>query len=60
MMKFPVQDTFIAHCVTNGYPTEYNDGLRVALQTDLSSSKKSLNDLMKEYFDTNGAEYLYP
>lgn len=60
MMKFPIQDTFIAYCATKGYPTEYNEGLRVALQTDLSSSKRSLSDLMKEYFDTNGALYLYP
>jgi phosphoribosylamine-glycine ligase len=60
MLKFPNNDTFIAYCATKGYPTQYNDGLKVALQTDLTSSKQSLNDLMKEYFDTNGAEYLYP
>jgi len=60
MLKFPNNDTFIAYCATKGYPTQYNEGLKVALQTDLSSSKKSLNDLMKEYFDTNGVEYLYP
>ena len=60
MMKFPVQDTFIAYCASKGYPTNYNDGLRVALQTDLSSSKKSLADLMKLYDATNGADYLYP
>lgn len=60
MLKLPNNDTFIAYCATNGYPTQYNDGLKVALQTDLTSSKQSLNDLMKEYFDTNGAEYLYP
>jgi phosphoribosylamine-glycine ligase len=60
MLKFPNNDTFIAYCATKGYPTQYNDGLKVALQTDLTSSKQSLNVLMKEYFDTNGAEYLYP
>lgn len=60
MLKFPENDTFIAYCATKGYPTEYNDGLKVALQTDLSSSKKSLNDLGRLYFTTNGSTYLYP
>lgn len=60
MLKFPKNNTFIAYCATKGYPTEYNDGLKVALQTDLSSNKKSLNDLAKLYFDTNGSTYLYP
>lgn len=60
VMKFPDQDTFRAYCVTKGYPLQYNDGLRVALQTDLVSTKRSLTDLMRLYYQTNGAEYLYP
>ena len=60
IMKFPENDRFIAHCVINGYPTQYNDGLRVALQTDLTSTLKSLPDLMKLYAETNGNLYLYP
>lgn len=59
-MNFPDQDTFRAYCITKGYPKQYNDGLRVALQTDLDSSKKVLGDLMKEYYLTNGPNYLYP
>jgi hypothetical protein len=59
-MNFPDQDTFRAYCVTNSYPTQYNDGLKVALETDLGVSGLSLPDLMRLYFETNGPQYLYP
>lgn len=59
-MILPNNDTFIAYCATKGYPTEYNDGLKVALETDLSESGKSLADLIRLYEATNGSEYLYP
>lgn len=60
MLNYPDPDTFRAYCVTKSYPTQYNDGLKVALETDLSVSGLSLPDLMRLYSATNGSEYLYP
>lgn len=60
MMKFPKQDQFRAYCITKGYPTQYNEGLRKALQTDLGSTINNLPDLMRLYFQVHGANYLYP
>ena len=60
MLNYPDPDTFRAYCVTKGYPTQYNDGLKKALETDLSASGLSLPDLMRLYYATNGSEYLYP
>ena len=60
MLNYPNPDTFIAYCRTKGYPTQYNDGLKVALETDLGVSGLSLPDLMRLYYETNGAQYLYP
>lgn len=60
MLSYPDNDTFIAYCRTKSYPTQYNDGLKVALETDLGVSGLSLPDLMRLYSDTNGSEYLYP
>ena len=59
-MNFPDQDTFIAYCITKSYPKQYNDGLKIALETDLGVTGKSLPDLMRLYYTTNGANYLYP
>ncbi len=60
MMNFPDQDTFRAYCITKSYPKQYNDGLKIALETDLGVTGKSLPDLMRLYYTTNGADYLYP
>ena len=60
VMNFPNQDTFRAYCITKGYPKQYNDGLKIALETDLSVTGFSLPDLMRLYYTTNGADYLYP
>lgn len=60
MMKLPKNDTFVDYCAIKGYPTEYNDGLIKALQTDLVSSLEVLNDLLRLYYQTNGSTYLYP
>ena len=60
MLNYPDPDTFIAYCRTKGYPTQYNDGLKKALETDLGVSGLSLSDLARLYFETNGPEYLYP
>lgn len=60
IMNFPLPDTFRAYCITKGYPTQYNDGLVKALQTDLAVTTSSLGDLMRLYYTTNGADYLYP
>lgn len=60
MMNFPKNDEFIAYCRTKGYPTQYNDGLKKALETDLGVSGFALPDLMRQYYDANGANYLYP
>jgi len=60
MFKYPNADTFRAYCVTKSYPTQYNDGLKKALETDLGVSGLSLSDLTRLYFTTNGPVYLYP
>ena len=60
MLNYPKNDTFRAYCVTKSYPTDYNDGLKKALETDLTLTGFSLNDLMRKYFVANGATYLYP
>ena len=60
MMNFPDQDTFRAYCITKSYPKQYNDGLKIALETDLGVTGFSLPDLMRQYYDANGADYLYP
>lgn len=60
MFQYPKADTFRAYCVTKSYPTQYNDGLKVALETDLGVSGLSLSDLARLYFETNGPTYLYP
>jgi hypothetical protein len=60
MMNFPDQDTFRAYCITKSYPKQYNDGLKVALETDLGVTGFALPDLMRQYYDANGADYLYP
>lgn len=60
MLNLPKNDTFRAYCVTKSYPTDYNDGLKKALETDLTLTGFSLNDLMRKYFVANGATYLYP
>ena len=60
MLKYPNADTFRAYCVTKSYPTQYNYGLKKALETDLGVSGLSLSDLARLYFETNGPEYLYP
>jgi hypothetical protein len=59
-MILPNNDTFIAYCRTKGYPTQYNDGLKKALETDLGVTGFSLADLMRKYYVANGANYLYP
>jgi hypothetical protein len=55
MLNYPDNDTFIAYCRTKSYPTQYNDGLKVALETDLGVSGLSLPDLMRLYSATNGS-----
>lgn len=60
MMNFPKNDQFIAYCRTKSYPTQYNDGLKKALETDLGVTGFALPDLMRQYYDANGADYLYP
>lgn len=60
MMNFPNQDTFRAYCITKSYPKQYNDGLKKALETDLGVTGFALPDLMRQYYDANGADYLYP
>ena len=60
MFKYPNADTFRAYCVNKSYPTQYNDGLKKALETDLGVSGLSLSDLARLYFKTNGPVYLYP
>jgi hypothetical protein len=60
VMNYPNQDAFRAYCIVKGYHEQFNDGLKFALQTDLASDLESLNDLMKLYYETNGADYLYP
>jgi hypothetical protein len=60
MFQYPNADTFRAYCVTKSYPTQYNDGLKKALETDLGVSGLSLSDLARLYFKTNGRTYLYP
>jgi hypothetical protein len=60
MMNFPDQDTFRAYCITKSYPKQYNDGLKKALETDLGVTGFALPDLMRQYYDANGANYLYP
>lgn len=61
-MIFPNADVFTAYCISKGYPVQYNDGLRVALATDLSLDPTlfSLADLIRLYESTNGKFYLYP
>ena len=60
MLNYPKNDTFRAYCITKSYPKDYNDGLKKALETDLSKTSLSLPDLMRLYSATNGSEYLYP
>lgn len=60
MFQYPNPDTFRAYCVTKSYPTQYNDGLKVALETDLGVTGLSISDLARLYFETNGPQYLYP
>jgi hypothetical protein len=46
--------------IANGYPSQYNDGLKAYLEDilGLTGEGKALNDLLKNYISLYGTEFL--